>query len=150
MPKPQKLSTKRFSAATAGLVSVLVFLAGCSAALSVPGEKMPPTEIDVSELTPGSVSMPVLAYKWNYFNGTSHVRVTGTVINATGAPVHGARLQGILYDQDGTPIAYGDSFVTPSYVPANGKGTFDFSGLVKRESGVTHTRLVVTVRTSSY
>lgn len=130
---------------------VIIFMAlGCSSLLSVPGDKYPPTDMDISELAPGSLYLPVIDYQFAYLGSNTHVRVTGTVYNGTGAPVQGARLMGTVYDQDGNPIAFGDSFIAPSYLAPEAKGTFEFVGLVKREKGVTHTRLVVSIRTSTY
>jgi hypothetical protein len=112
---------------------------------------MPPTETDIAELSPDSLKAPVVDFKWTYLNGDSHIRVSGTVVNISGEAIHGARLRGILYDQKGEPIANGDSFVNPSYLPVNGKGSFEFVAMVKKkQSEVTHTRLVATIRVPAY
>jgi hypothetical protein len=118
--------------------------------IDVPGERMPPTAIDIAELSPDSLRLPVLNFSWSYLGGQAHIRVRGTVLNDTGGPIQGVRLSGVLYDQDGTPIVFGESFVIPSYLPDGARGEFEFVGLTRRESGVTHARLVVTARTTSY
>jgi hypothetical protein len=118
--------------------------------LSVPGDQMPSTDFDISELAPGSLQTPVIDYNWSYSPGNTHIRVTGTVFNDTGGPVQGVILTAVLHDQTGAPIAYGQSYVSPTYLPVEGKGTFDFMALVKKESGVTATRLVVSTKTSGY
>jgi hypothetical protein len=117
--------------------------------LTVPGEQAPPTEIDISELGPGSLQTPVVDFTWAYTPGNSHIQVAGTIINESGRPLQGILLTGVLYDQTGNPIAYGTSFVTPTYLPPGEKGTFSLTALVKREKGVTHTRLIVSTRTTS-
>ncbi|MDR2353132.1 MAG: hypothetical protein LBF22_08225 [Deltaproteobacteria bacterium] len=157
MPKyllPRQITTPRtwfwkvFSISLA--VLGLLFLPGCPSVLTVPGEDAPPTEFDIAELAPGSLDIPVTDYTWTYLNGNAHVRVIGTVFNNTGAPVQGVRIQGVLHDQKGVPIAYGESFVVPSYLAVNAKGTFEFVALVKKESGVTATRLVTLAYVRTY
>jgi hypothetical protein len=131
-------------------LSLFLFLSGCPQALTVPGEKKPPTDTDIAETGPGSLKIDVLDYSWSYLFGNTHIQVSGTVINNTGHPVQSATLTGTLYDQKGTPIAYGDCYIQPTYLPAGGKASFDFTGLTKRESGLTHTRLVVVTHSNAY
>ncbi|MDR1166044.1 MAG: FxLYD domain-containing protein [Deltaproteobacteria bacterium] len=128
----------------------LLFLAGCPRVASVPGDQAPETNIDLAELLPGSLNVPVVEYSWSYLASKSHARVRGTVINDTGGPLQSVRLVATLHDQKGTPIAYGESFIAPTYLPPGGKGTFEFMALIKRDSGVTSTRLTVSSQTRSY
>ncbi|MDR1080713.1 MAG: FxLYD domain-containing protein [Deltaproteobacteria bacterium] len=146
------MSPKAPGAALAALLcaALTVSLSGCAMMLSVPGEKMAPTQIDISELGPGSLNTPVLDYKWVYNSSNTHVRITGTIMNDTDAPIQGVVVSAVLYDQDGSPIAYGQSYLSTSYLQPGGKGDFEFMALVKREKGVTATRLVVTTRDTRY
>ncbi|MDR1085426.1 MAG: FxLYD domain-containing protein [Deltaproteobacteria bacterium] len=120
----------------------LIFIA-CSQAIYVPGETLPPTDRDVAQLGPGSLKLEVPAYQWSYFNGTSHMRVSGVVVNNTGLALQSVQILGTLHDQDGSPIAYGTCYVYPTYMPPGGQGSFEFVGLTRREKGLTHTRLVI-------
>jgi hypothetical protein len=114
--------------------------------MSVPGGKRPPTNIDVAELGPGSLQLEVVNYSWGYLNGNTHVNIAGNVVNNTGAPIQGAIIMAILYDQTGSPVAYGESYVRPTYLPSGANGNFEFVALIKRPSGITATRLVTVAR----
>ncbi|MDR3155146.1 MAG: FxLYD domain-containing protein [Deltaproteobacteria bacterium] len=139
------------SPALAFAAAAALALAGCAMTLDSPAERMPPpTQFDLAEIAPGNLQIPVTGYTWNYLAGNTHVRVQGTVFNDTGAPVQGVRLTAALYDQNGSHVASGSSYVTPTYLAAGGKGQFEFTGMAKKESGVTHTRLIVSYQVSQY
>ncbi|MDR1395156.1 MAG: FxLYD domain-containing protein [Deltaproteobacteria bacterium] len=125
-----------------GLFFALIALMSCSQTLYVPGDKMPPITADVSQLGPGSLKLEVGVFQWSYTNGSTHIRVSGTVINNTGQTLQSCQLQGTLYDQDGTPIMYGSSYVYPAYLAPGSQGSFEFVGLTRREKGLKYTRLV--------
>jgi hypothetical protein len=126
-----------------GLIFGLMFLlTACSQMVYVPGEQMPPTDRDIAHVGPGSLKIDVANYQWSYINGNTHIRVTGNVINNTGQNVQSVTLSGILYDQDGTPIAYGTSYIYPTFMRPGGQGSFEFVGLTRRERGLKFTRLV--------
>ncbi|MDR0548587.1 MAG: FxLYD domain-containing protein [Deltaproteobacteria bacterium] len=116
----------------------------CSSAIYVPGETLAPTDEDIAELGPGSLKVEVAAYQWILINGGVHVRVLGTVVNNTGQSLQSVTLNGVLHDQNGSPIAFGSSYVYPAYLAPGAQGTFEFVGLNKRERGLKHTRLVTT------
>jgi hypothetical protein len=110
--------------------------------LTVPGSRMPPTEYDISETGPGSLPVDVLNYDWSYTNGNTHVRISGTVINNSDRSIHGVLLHATLYDQNGAPTAFGETYVTPTYLEPGQLGAFEFMATVKRSSGMKATRLV--------
>ncbi|MDR1608517.1 MAG: FxLYD domain-containing protein [Deltaproteobacteria bacterium] len=125
------------------LFSVL-FLAACSSLIHVPGEKAAPVQEDVAELGPGSLKLEVVSYQWSYINGRTHLKVEGVVVNNTGKRLHSASIQGVLHDQNGKPIAFGSSYIYPAYLAPGAQGSFEFSGLAKRQRGLENTRLVIT------
>jgi hypothetical protein len=104
----------------------------------------------VAETAPGSLNILVLDYSWGFLNDGDHARVVATVINATGAPVQGVVVRGVLHDQNGTPFAWGTSYVTPTYLPAGGRGTIELTGLSKKSRGVTSTRLIISADQPAY
>ncbi|MDR2455358.1 MAG: hypothetical protein LBE49_02020 [Deltaproteobacteria bacterium] len=124
------------------IFSAMLFASGCPYAVSVPGDKLAPTEETVAEIVPGSLKVEVTTYGIELRNSKSHIRIFGEVVNNTGAPIQGVTLNGTLHDSRGQPVAFGSSFVAPSYLPAGGKGTFEFVGLLKRSSHLEATRLV--------
>jgi hypothetical protein len=126
----------------------MLFLAGCPYSVSVPGDKLAPTESDVSELGPGSLPVEVTSYAWEVWSG-SHIRVYGEVVNNGPRPLQGVTLTGVLHDQSGAPVSFGECYVAPSYLPVGGTGKFEFVGLAKRVSGIGATRLVTTSKTLS-
>ncbi|MDR2140873.1 MAG: FxLYD domain-containing protein [Deltaproteobacteria bacterium] len=128
--------------ALGALALSLTWLAACSSAIYVPGETLAPTEEDIAELAPGSLRVEVVAYQWALINGGTHIKVLGTVVNNTGQRLHSVTLMGTLHDQNGKPIAFGSSYIYPSYLAPGAKGTFEFVGLTKKEKGIKHTRLV--------
>ncbi|MDR1038392.1 MAG: FxLYD domain-containing protein [Deltaproteobacteria bacterium] len=146
------MSPKANGAALAAILctALAVSLTGCASLLDVPGEKMAPTQIDIAELGTGSLNTPVIDYKWVYNSSNTHIRISGTIMNDTEAPLQGITVQGTLYDQDGNPLAYGTSYLNTSYLQPGGRGDFEFMALAKRERGVTTTRLVVVTRASRY
>jgi hypothetical protein len=121
-------------------------LTACPQALSVPGDQQLATNVDISETAPGSLPLNVLDYRWQYINGNTHVKISGTVINSSMSPIQGAVLQATLYDQTGTPVAYGETYVAPTYLASGARGTFDFAAIVKKSKGITATRLVTFAR----
>jgi hypothetical protein len=126
-------------------MAILVALAfGCGA--SIPGEKQSPTTVDISEMGPGSMKLEVINYRWSYLPGQKHVSISGTVVNNTGAPVNGAMISATLYDQNGTPVAYGDSYVRPTYLKEGASGSFDFMTSIIKPRGITATRLITVAR----
>lgn len=127
------------------VVSVLA-LTGCPQLLSVPGSKMPPTEYDISETGPNSLPVEVLSYHWEYTNGNTHVRISGTVINNSDQNIHGVSLLATLYDQNGSPTAFGETYVTPTFLKPGAIGSFDFVATIKRASGLKATRLVTVAK----
>ena len=124
-----------------------LFSAACSLGLSVPGEKQEPTETDVAIIGPGSLQVEVTSYSWEFWNTNTHIKVFGEVVNNTGKPLQGVTLTGTLHDSRGKPIARGDCYVTPTYLPDGGPGSFEFVGLTKRSSKIGATTLVTVVRT---
>jgi hypothetical protein len=120
----------------------LLLLGAACSNLSVPGSKAPPTDADVTELAPGSLRIPVLEYSWHYLPGNDHIQLQGTVVNGEERPVQSVIIAVVLHDQDGAPIAYGETYVAPSYLVPGAKGTFSILALIKRKKGVTYTRLI--------
>jgi hypothetical protein len=125
---------------------ILVLATACPALLSVPGENQEATDHDVFESGPGSLPVDVTSYNWSYLHGNTHVRIAGTVVNNSGMPMQQITLYCTLYDQNGTPIAYGESFVVPTYLPVGGSGSFEVTALIRKEHGVKATRLVTVAR----
>jgi hypothetical protein len=134
----------------ASLALSLALLAGCPFGVTVPGENLEPTDTTVSEIAPGSLRVEVTTYGWEFWGQQTHIRVFGEVVNNTGQPLQSVTISGILHDKRGRPVAFGDSRVAPSYLPPGGTGTFEFTGLAKRTTGISPTRLVTTARTISY
>jgi hypothetical protein len=128
------------------LLLLLITCVGCAAVIPVPGEKRGPITTDVAELGPGSLNIVVTNYKWAYLTGNTHVNISGDVYNDTGFPIQGVILMAILYDQTGSPVAYGETYVRPTYLNVGGVGSFEFTALIKRESGIKATRLVTVAR----
>ncbi|MDR2339738.1 MAG: FxLYD domain-containing protein [Deltaproteobacteria bacterium] len=114
----------------------------------MPGPSAPPTEVDIAEMDPASLKIPVIDYSWAYLAGGNHVQIQGTVVNGTGQPVQSVIIALLLYDETGKPIARGDTYVTPSYLIPGAKGTFSVMALINRQ-GVTHTRLISNAQTTS-
>jgi hypothetical protein len=130
-------------------VSLIVLAVGCGAVINVPGEKQPPTTVNVAEMGPGSMRIEVTDYSWSYLNGNTHVNIIGTVVNNTGSPVQGVTLIATLYDHSGKPVAYGETYIRPSYLNTGATGTFDFVALVTKSSGIKATRLITIARPMS-
>ena len=133
----------------AALVLTTLLAAGCPFGVSVPGEKMEPTEANVAELAPGSLQVEVTSFNWEVYSSGTHIRVYGEAVNNSGRPLQGVTLAAVLYDKTGRPIAFGDSYVAPSYLPAGGTGTFEFVALTKRSKNIGPARLVTNSRTLS-
>jgi hypothetical protein len=127
-------------------ILILAGAAGCPFGVNVPGERQAPVTSDVFETGPGSLLVEVTGYGWEYIGSGSHVRIHGNVVNNTGRPIQGVIIQALLHDQEGRPMAFGETYVAPTYLPAGGSGSFDFVALAKRSSGVTATRLVTVAR----
>jgi hypothetical protein len=100
----------------------------------------------MSEMGPGSIQVEITDYGWRYQGDNKFVTVFGNVVNNSGAPIHGATISAILYDQTGSPFAYGDGYLRPTYLKEGGKATFDFLSLTNKSKGVTATRLVYVIR----
>ena len=132
--------------ATALAVLLMLAAAGCPFGVTVPGERQAPITEDVFETGPGSILVECTGYDWEYVSSGTHVIIRGTVVNNTGKPVQGVTLQALLHDQDGRPMAFGETYVAPTYLPAGGTGSFEFVALAKRSRGVTATRLVTVAR----
>jgi hypothetical protein len=101
-------------------------------------------------MAPGSLKVAVLDYTWNYLPGNNHVQIQGTVVNGEDGPLQGVILGLVLHDQNGTPVAYGETYVNPTYLVPSAKGTFSVMALINRQKGVTHTRLVTNAQVRSY
>ncbi|MDR1486395.1 MAG: FxLYD domain-containing protein [Deltaproteobacteria bacterium] len=130
---------------------LLLLTAACPALLTVPGDDQEPTDHDVFESGPGSLPIDVIDYSWSFTNSNTHIRIAGTVVNNSPVPMQQITLLCTLYDQNGNPIAYGETYVVPTYLPVGGKGTFEFVALTKKERGIKATRLITVARTlSSY
>ncbi|MDR2405456.1 MAG: DUF3426 domain-containing protein [Deltaproteobacteria bacterium] len=132
----------------AALLALSVTLAACGA-FTPPGGQVPPTDTDISEMSPHSLKVPVMDYGWTYLPGNNHISIQGTVVNGEERPLQGVILSLTLYDQNGSPIAYGETYVSPSYLTPGAKGTFSVMSLVSRQKGVTHTRLITNAQTRS-
>ncbi|MDR1297145.1 MAG: FxLYD domain-containing protein [Deltaproteobacteria bacterium] len=128
------------------LAALALTLAGCPQMISVPGARQAPTNVDIPETGPGSLPVDVMEYSWEYLNGNTHVKISGTVANSSPGPIQGVNLYATLYDQGGTAIAYGETYVAPTYLAPGARGTFEFVALIKKPSGVTATRLVTVAR----
>ncbi|MDR0621709.1 MAG: FxLYD domain-containing protein [Deltaproteobacteria bacterium] len=120
-------------------------LGGC-VSMGMPDEKQEPITADVAEMSANSMNVAVTNYSWYYINANNHVNIMGTVVNQSGAPINGAAIVVMLYDQNGKPFAQGDSYVRPTYIKDGGTGTFEFMAMAKKPKGVTATRLVYSVR----
>jgi hypothetical protein len=125
------------------LAAAALLVAGC---VTVPGERQAPTSVDVAETGPGSLKVDVTDYSWSYLTGNTHIRVSGNVVNNSGVPIQGVSLYATLHDQNGAPIAFGESYVAPTYLNPGATGTFEFTALAKRERGLKATRLVTIAR----
>jgi hypothetical protein len=133
-------------AASILVIVIPLLAAGCQGIMSVPGGRQPPTTMDIAELGSGSLKVEVIGYSWSYLNGGSHVSISGTVANNTGGPIQGVTLLATLYDQNGSPLAYGETYVNPTFLKEGGTGAFEFVALIKRSSGVKATRLITVAR----
>ncbi|MDR3204968.1 MAG: hypothetical protein LBV23_09550 [Deltaproteobacteria bacterium] len=120
----------------------------CSCSISVPGEKLAPVTSDAIQMVPGSLKVTVVEYHRNLIS-QDHIRVVGTVVNLTGQSVQGAYLSCTLHDQNGSPTAFGESHVSPTYLAANATGTFEFVGMLKNKKKLSATWLVCQSRLSS-
>lgn len=139
-----RLKISPWSGLWAICLAVFLLLAACT--VTVPGSKQDPTDKDVSETGSGSLDIEVTDYSWRYLHGGSHISVSGTVVNNSSGPLHGVILACTLHDENGNPIAYGESYVAPTYLKPGGTGTFDFVAMSKRLSGIKATRLIIVAR----
>lgn len=130
------------------LASLIMVTSSCRN-FRTPGNLAPPTDMDITEMSPQSLKIPVIDYSWTYLAGNNHIQIQGTVLNGEERPVQGVIIAIHLYDQDGRPIAYGDTYVSPSYLVPGAKGTFSLMAMVSRQKGVTHTRLISNAQVSS-
>ncbi|MDR1546418.1 MAG: hypothetical protein LBU12_06865 [Deltaproteobacteria bacterium] len=130
-------------------LTTLFFLTACTAVLSVPGDQQTPTDVDVAETGPGSLAVDVTDYAWAFLNDGAHIRITADVVNNTGGPIQSVIMRGVIHDQKGTPFAWGESYVSPTYLPPGGKGTIEIVAMSKKGRGVTSTRLITTAQRSS-
>jgi hypothetical protein len=128
---------------------ILLLATACPALLSVPGEKQESIDHDVFETGPGSLPVDVTSYNWSFLSGNTHIRIAGSVVNNSGAPIQQVTLLCTLYDQNGNPLAYGETFVVPTYLPVGGTGTFEVIALTRKERGVKATRLITVARVLS-
>ncbi|MDR1657923.1 MAG: FxLYD domain-containing protein [Deltaproteobacteria bacterium] len=142
-------SSLKIHAVTAFFLVQTIFWTACS--ISVPGPKMPPTDVNVSETGPGSLLIEVVDYQAVPFASETYVQLTGIVVNNTGAGIQGVILTMTLHDSQGQPVAIAETYVAPTYLPANGQGRFEVVAMLKKTRNMAATRLVtVARRMSSY
>jgi hypothetical protein len=97
-------------------------------------------------MAPQSLKIPVTDFRWSYLPGNNHVQIQGTVINGEGRPVQGVIIALVLYDQNGVPVAVGDTYVSPTYLVAGGEGSFSVMALTSSKR-MTHARLISNAQT---
>jgi hypothetical protein len=124
-------------------MALLALLSGCLAGTEAVEA---PTGADVAETAPGSLQVDVAYYRWALSSSKTQIKIYGEVVNNSGAPIHGVILSATLFNSEGKALASGESYVAPTYLPAGGKGTFEFIALTKRPSNIGATKLVTSAR----
>ena len=101
-----------------------------------------PIEANVSEREPDSLAIDVVDFDWTYFNDGIHLRLSGKVRNNTGAPIQAVTLKCMMYDEIGRPVGQSESYLSPTYLPDGGEGSFEVTIMPSRTKGIQHIRLV--------
>lgn len=138
LTKGSGLTKHGFFKAAALLVCSLAFLAACS---PVNYAAKAPIDKDVSERAPKSIKIDVQDFSWSYAGG-DRIRVTATVKNNTGRSQSGLTIFAMLFDENGTGVALGESFISPPYLSAGTSGTIEFTARTSRPAGLKHIRLL--------
>ena len=127
-----------------GLLPLLLLVLAATACLGMSTAKpvKPAIEENVSEREPDTLAVDVVDFDWNYFNDGYHLRLRGTVRNNSGAPVQAVTLKCQLYDEVGRPLGYSESYLSPTYLPDGGEGSFEITIMPSRTKGIQHVRLV--------
>ena len=127
--------------------SLLILLAMVISTGCLAGRAAPRT-FDIAEIVAGTPNLLVTDFKWEYFNEGVHLKITGEVLNATGAPIQSGSIYGVLYDEYDRPIGQGDSFIYPVYLKEGARGAFEFTVMNGMSNRIaTNIRLVTSAKT---
>lgn len=129
------------------LLALLFLASGCFGAGSKLGGRAEMREFDLAEISPDTLNVLVADFDWQYYNEGVHLKVTGEVMNATGAPLHSVTLYGIFYDEYEQTIGQAKAFIYPTYLKEGGRGTFEMTVMnSKGKRQARHIRLVTTAK----
>ena len=115
------------------LICLALILFSASACIKHPPRNAgePELEANISESNPKGLNFEVEDLNWTYYNDKAMIRVTGKARNMTGQTQQAVTLHGIVFDEKGSGVLSGRSFLNPTYLPDGEVAEFEFVGLVQ-------------------
>lgn len=116
-------------------------LLGCATTESVPsGPIVFERDSTVRENPEQGLDLKLLKFEWVYLTSTDQLKIQGWVQNQSGDAVQGGRIIIQAFDQFNYPLGQTETYLDPTYIPAEGRGRFDC--YLHRGSWVTALHLV--------
>jgi len=109
-----------------------------------------PSELqaNTSEISPNGLNFEVVDLNWEYYNDKAMVKVFGTVRNNSGQAHQAVTLVGMAFDEKGSAILSGRSYLDPTYLTDGAEAKFEFRGLVgSGMKNIKYIRLVTQAKT---
>lgn len=126
------------------LALVLVLALGAGCIKHAPRYDTPPelTE-DTFEMAPNSLPVEVTSANWQYLNGGAHLRVRGKARNVGQDPLQAVTLHVVIFDEKGSSLGGGTSFLNPTYLPPDKESEFEITVMLARDrNNIKYLRLV--------
>ena len=125
-----------------------VLLGGCSLiSSSAATPDVPPLSANEHKRIDGTLAFDVVDFNWVYKNDGSHMVVSGEVINNSDKPQQALTIFVEVYDEGGSYVGSGRSYLTPTYLPVGSKGSFEFTLLPIRTEGIKFLKIITNTRT---
>lgn len=128
------------------LLVFATFSVGCSLASPEATLDKPFLTANEHKRVEGSLELEVVDFDWTYINDGAHLVVRGEVVNNSGKPQQALTLYASVYDEGGSPVGAGQSYLVPTYIPVGAQASFELTFMPRRTEGIKFLKIITNTR----